>query len=189
MRLDKSITPETFAQTYWLKAELEEFCRLHKIPTSGSKADLANKIKIYLSTGEIIAAVKSSGGRQTYDNEVSLDKVISANYRSDQLHRSFFLSHIPKFKYNVAFMNWMKANKSIKKYSDAINEYNRIISLKDSGHKPDIAPQFKYNKYTRDFFAANPGLSRADCIKCWNYKKNIPGDHQYEPSDLEILNN
>ncbi len=189
MKLDQSLTPEVFTQRYWLKAELQDFCSLHKIPASGSKADLANRIEIYLSTGKIIAAVKSTSRKQTSPTEITLDKVISANYRSDQLHRSFFLSHIPKFKYNAAFMNWMKANKGIKKYRDAIAEYDKIISSKKDGAKNSIAPQFKYNMYTRDFFAANPGLTRADCIKCWNYKKSIPGDHRYEASDLEFLSN
>ncbi len=189
MRLDKNLSPEIFTQTYWLKAELQDFCRSNNIPAAGSKADLSTRIKAYLSNGLVIPADKTTTPMSASPSEISLDKMISPNYRSDQLHRSFFQSHIPNFKYNVEFMNWMKANKGLKSYSDAINEYNKIIFSKRGGTKSDISPQFKYNRYTRDFFAANPGLSRADCINCWNYKKSIPGNHQYEPSDLEVLNN
>jgi hypothetical protein len=58
---------------------------------------------------------------------------------------------------------------------------------KKSGKKIKIGKQFEYNQYTRDFFENNPSLSREDCIKCWNYKKNQIGNHKYKKDDLMIL--
>ncbi|HCC36864.1 MAG TPA: hypothetical protein DEQ14_04220 [Treponema sp.] len=81
----------------------------------------------------------------------------------------------------------MKANKGIKKYSDAVEIYDEILRDKKSGKKTIIGKQFEYNQYTRDFFADNPKLSRDDCIKCWNYKKKQIGKHVYQKADLEIL--
>jgi hypothetical protein len=42
-------------------------------------------------------------------------------------------------------------------------------------------------QYTRDFFKNNPKLTKADCIKCWYYKKQQIGKHIYEKEDLKIL--
>lgn len=53
--------------------------------------------------------------------------------------------------------------------------------------KTEIGRQFEYNTYIRDFFADNPGKSLHDAIKCWNYKKSLPGHHRYEQSDLCAL--
>jgi hypothetical protein len=84
-------------------------------------------------------------------------------------------------------MEWMEKNKGIKTYKDAIEMYNKIKIEKKSGKKNLIGAQFEYNQYTRDFFENNPGLTIKDCIKCWNYKKRIKGNHKYEKSDLDIL--
>ena len=47
--------------------------------------------------------------------------------------------------------------------------------------------QFEYNTYVRDFMAANKGRSLNDAIKCWNYKKSMPGHNRYEDSDRSVL--
>ena len=38
-----------------------------------------------------------------------------------------------------------------------------------------------------DFFEANKGRSLDDAIKCWKYKKSMPGHNRYEDSDLSAL--
>ena len=50
-----------------------------------------------------------------------------------------------------------------------------------------IDRQFEYNTYIRDFYAENTGKSLEDAIKCWKYKKSLPGHNRYEKSDLNIL--
>jgi hypothetical protein len=65
--------------------------------------------------------------------------------------------------------------------------YNEILLDKKSGKKAIIGKQFEYNQYTRDFFANNPGLSKSDCINCWNFKKKQTGSHKYEKEDLKVL--
>lgn len=187
MNLNKKISLKEFDETYWLKSDLHNFCKSNNINSIGSKEELSNKIRSYL-TGEKIPVYKQSKSiRKADSSEIELDKLISSNYANDELHRTFFKKHIANFKFNVAFMNWMKINKQLKTYSDAIIEYNKILSDKKNGKKTYIPKQFKYNRYTRDFFTDNPSLTKADCIKCWNYKKKLPGNHKYEKSDLEVL--
>jgi hypothetical protein len=67
--------------------------------------------------------------------------------------------------------------------------YNKILLDKKQGKKIEIGKQFEYNQYTRDFFNDNPGLSKEDCIECWNYKKTQKGEHKYTKEDLKIVKN
>ena len=83
-------------------------------------------------------------------------------------------------------MNWMKENPG-RSYREAIDQWNKIYLLKKKGLKWEISPQFEYNQYTRDFFKANPSASKDDAIKCWKYKKSLPGPNKYERKDLIAL--
>lgn len=50
--LTKSISLEDFQNYYWLKAELQTFCREHGLPASGSKTEITERISHYLTYGE-----------------------------------------------------------------------------------------------------------------------------------------
>ncbi len=52
-----------------------------------------------------------------------------------------------------------------------------------------IAPQFEYNTYIRDFLKDNPTLDRNKAIECWKIKKNQRGNNVYCKSDLALLKN
>ncbi len=70
--------------------------------------------------------------------------------------------------------------------NDAVAAYLVIMEEKKRG-KSEIGSQFEYNTYIRDFFADNPGLALNEAIKCWKYKKSLPGSNRYERGDLEAL--
>lgn len=63
----------------------------------------------------------------------------------------------------------------------------RIIGYLKKRSKTKIDKQFEYNTYIRDFFADNRGKSLDEAIKCWKYKKQLPGHNRYEKSDLDVL--
>lgn len=174
-----------FRRFYYLKQELVNFCRDNGLPTSGSKAELTDRIAYFLDTGKVL---KCSAKRKTAVTVGTLteDKIIEPNIVCSEKHRAFFSEKIGKgFSFNVPFQKWLKANTG-KTYGDAIRAYYRILEEKKQG-KTEIGGQFEYNTYIRDFFADNPGKSLHDTIVCWNYKKNLPGHHRYEPSDLRAL--
>ena len=52
--LTKSISLEDFQNYYWLKEELQIFCREHDLPASGSKIEIIERISHYLHTGKIL---------------------------------------------------------------------------------------------------------------------------------------
>ncbi|MDA3901292.1 MAG: DUF6434 domain-containing protein [Spirochaetes bacterium] len=186
--LNLKINPEEFLNYYWLKEELFSFCKENSLPGSGSKDELTQRIFKYLKTGEIAEPQKKRHDKPDTDNTLlSLDSLITRYYRNDENHRAFFKSQIgDHFKFNVPFMNWMKANPG-KPYRKAISEWKKIYNEKKLGRKTEISSQFQYNQYTRDFFKGNPNAKREDAIKCWKYKKSLPGHNKYEEKDLIVL--
>ena len=183
--LNKKLDAATFRSFYYLKQALADFCKESGLPTSGSKAELTDRIAYFLDTGNVL---KPSAKRKTAVNIGTLteDTVIEPNIVCSEKHRAFFCEKIGKsFSFNVPFQKWLKANAG-KTYGNAIRAYYRILEEKKQG-KTEIGSQFEYNTYIRDFFADNPGKSLHDAILCWNYKKGLPGHHRYEQSDLRAL--
>lgn len=185
-RLNKNLDSETFRSYYYLKEELVVFCRDNGIPTSGGKIELSERIAYFLDTGNVKKVTK------TKKNTVGVgiiteDTVIEPNIVCSEKHRAFFKEKIGKtFSFNVQFQKWLKANAG-KTYGAAIEAYYMILDEKKKV-KTKIDRQFEYNTYIRDFFEANNGRSLDDAIKCWKYKKSLPGHNRYEDSDLEVLN-
>ena len=184
--LNKELDAAAFRSFYYLKQELVDFCKENGLPTSGSKAELTDRIAYFLDTGNVL---KPSAKRKTAVNIGTLteDTVIEPNIVCSEKHRAFFCEKIGNgFSFNVLFQKWLKANAG-KTYGDAIRAYYRILEEKKQT-KTEIGKQFEYNTYIRDFFADNPGKSLHDAIVCWNYKKSLPGHHRYERTDLGALN-
>ncbi|MDR1954504.1 MAG: hypothetical protein LBP82_00945, partial [Candidatus Methanoplasma sp.] len=71
-------------------------------------------------------------------------------------------------------------------YGDAVEQF-RAIAERKKVSKSTIGRQFEYNTYVRDLFEDNKGLRLEDAIKCWRYKKSIPGHNRYERSDKAAL--
>jgi hypothetical protein len=51
--LTKDISIQSFIDFYWLKEELQAFCRENGISASGSKIEISDRIQAFLRTGEI----------------------------------------------------------------------------------------------------------------------------------------
>lgn len=184
-KLDKSTDIKTFRAYYWLKEELVQFCKMNSLPTSGSKAEISDRIACYLDTGMIMPVqTKRKSGVKT--PRITEETEIESGFVCSEVHRAFFKDHIgPTFTFNVPFQKWLKANAG-KTYKDAIDAYFQVIADRRRG-KSEIDRQFEYNTYIRDFFADNKGKSLEDAIRCWNYKKQLPGHHRYERTDLAAI--
>lgn len=194
-KLSKELTPNEFKSFYYLKSELIDFCKELGIFHSGNKQDLEKRIILFFKTGEISKENNQSNSKTTHQKTQNnfdnisqfLSTKISENYVCSETDRKFFKQVIGKsFSFKVEFQNWLK-NNSGKTYGDAVTEYKKIIEQKKQ-NKSKIGEQFQYNTYIRDFFEDNKDKTFSDAIKCWNYKKQLCGNHKYNRSDLEILN-
>ncbi|MEM9734737.1 MAG: DUF6434 domain-containing protein [Pseudomonadota bacterium] len=173
---------------YWLKAELEvEYQRLG-LPTGGSKAQMTERLAHFLDTDEVLKPVarrsesKFNWARETLTRET----IITDSYRNGPNVRAFFEAEYgPDFKFNIAFMAWMKDNVG-KTLGDAI-EARRAIAKREKTEKPPIPEGNQYNAYTRAFHLANPDRTAKDARTCWAWKRARPGHNRYEDGDLAAL--
>ncbi|MCR8849364.1 SAP domain-containing protein [Rossellomorea sp. SC111] len=179
--LNRDTPFETFKEYYWLKEELQTFCRHYGISASGSKIEISERVSFFLSTGEIIKPVRKSKQSAAPQETLSLDTVITEHHRCSQEVRAFFKSVIPTFHFSTYIQNYFKLNAG-KTYRDAVEEWHHEEKRKkEPAYKKEIAPQFEYNQFTRDFFAdpKNQGKKRADAIAAWNEIKKLPGSNKY----------
>lgn len=187
--LDKNISLKDFNEFYWLKRELIVFCRSVGISTSGGKIEIAERIRLYLSTGEITKTKKvKSSSTFNWNNEIlTRETIITDNYKNGENVRSFFISEIgTHFTFNVIFMKWLKENIG-KSLGDAIIEWIRIFDLKnDKNYVSEINPQFEYNRYMRAFLNDNTELSSKDAMKYWKLKRLQRGTNAYDRKDLNL---
>ncbi|BCA32682.1 cytoplasmic protein [Bacillus cereus] len=188
--LTKSISLEDFQNYYWLKAELQTFCREHGLPASGSKTEITERISHYLTTGKVLknsSVQKVSKAPLSY-KDLSLQTIITKNHRCSEDVRAFFKEKIgTNFRFTVALQKFFKENVG-KTYEDAITFwYEENERKKDPTYKTTISAQFEYNRFTRDFFEDpnNKGKAKADAIAAWNEMKAKPGSNVYVPQKVE----
>lgn len=182
--LSKSLDSRTFREYYYLKEELTDFCRENGLPVSGGKAEITERIALFLDTGSI-AAARAVKRKAPSNISIGEGSTIEPDFVCSEKHRAFFKEHIGKsFSFNTDFQKWLKGNAG-KTYREAIAAYYQIMKDRKKG-QTEIGGQFEYNAYIRDFFADNKGASLKDAIACWNYKKRLPGSKRYESVDLAV---
>jgi hypothetical protein len=190
--LNDKISTQDFQEHYWLKEELSVFCKVCGIDRTGGKAELANRIMLFLESGGVVSTKvkpnKTSTSKFNWSKEVLTgETTITDNYKNSENVRLFFLREIsPHFHFNVEFMKWAKHNTG-KTLQEAIKEWGRLFELKkDKNYHTIIEPQFEYNKYMRAFLADNHGKSIKEAIRFWKLKSAQRGTNEYERSDLDL---
>ncbi|RED11034.1 DUF6434 domain-containing protein [Pontivivens insulae] len=177
---------------YWLKEELVLHARALSLATAGGKFELLDRIAHFLDTGERLKAARRKA-RSDFDwhgATLSDETVITDSYRNSQNVRRYFKSRCgDSFKFNTAFMAWMKDNAG-KTLADAVIEYERLqVEARAPQFESRIADHNQFNQYTRDFLADNSHLGMPEVRKFWALKRALPsedGRHVYEPSDLDL---
>lgn len=179
---------------YWLKSELEAQAKATGVRATGGKYTILDRLAHFLDTGETIwpGDVRSKP-RSSFDwhsAPLTPETVITDSYRNTQNVRRFFKAHAGEsFKFNIAFMAWMKDNCG-KTLADAVAEYHRLkAEAAKPGFQSEIAHHNQFNQYTRDFLADNPEKGMDDVRKYWALKRDMPsedGRHVYHRSDLDL---
>ncbi|APH05709.1 DUF6434 domain-containing protein [Bacillus weihaiensis] len=186
--LTKDINQQEFKDYYWLKKELQAFCREHGLKQSGSKNELTEAIVSFLETGQVPTPIKkkrlSTRSRSTQSEILSLQTVITENHRCSQEVRAFFKSIIPNFHFSTHIQHYFKTHAGCT-YQDAVAAwYEEETRKKDPSYKRQIGQQFEYNQFIRDFFAdeKNRDTSKKEAIEAWKLLKSLPGHNKYQKS-------
>jgi hypothetical protein len=182
-------TPDDLQHYYWKKGDLISFCKSHLLPTQGAKADLTERIRIYLSTGDRIS-YQTRKKQKMRDSSTTLTKnTMVKNYNNDAETRKFFVEHLgKKFKFNEYLRQFTKAEKIQPNmtYGDLIDGWIAFENTRKDLNAT-IAPQFEYNQFIRDFFAHEKGATLAKAISGWKAIINKKGPRTYKFfKDMEI---
>lgn len=188
-KLNKNIDIKDFQDFYWLKKELAIFCKEIGIISVGGKIDIANRIEEYLKTGKIIKKDTKATKKQKLPKPIkpiTKDTIVGTEYRTYKEKKEFLQSIIGKhFHFTVHLLDWFKKNTSKKTYKDFVNEWHKEQKLKkDPNYKKEIAPQFEYNTYIRDFLNDNPDKTKREAIEHWKIKREMRGNNKYSKQDL-----
>lgn len=170
--LTTSITVEDFRDYYWLKAELLDFCRQQRLPTSGSKQSVTERIAHFLQTGEVLPIKSRSSSRssQAMPETFTPENVIGSGWRCSQALRAFFEAEIgPSFHYNKVMRDFIK-NEAGKTLQKAIEAWE--ADKQNPAPMTEIEPQFEYMRHMRAYFRENPEGTRAEALKAWHEKKS-----------------
>lgn len=80
---------KTFRAYYYLKEELAAFCRENRLPASGSKAALADRVARFLD-GEALPAPSSGRRKAVSSGPITRESRIEENFVCSEAHRAFF---------------------------------------------------------------------------------------------------
>ena len=109
--LTKTISLTDFQNYYWLKAELQTFCREHGLPASGSKIEITERISHYLTTGKVLktALCKSEQSSLSY-KDLSLQTIITKITAVAKRFVLFQRKIGTNFRFTVALQKFFKEN-------------------------------------------------------------------------------
>jgi hypothetical protein len=163
--LTTKISLEDFQRIYWLKTELLEFCRTHKLSTQGGKIELATRIGEYLQSGKQQRPSKKPSISTKMPTQFTRATVIGVGWRCSQALRVFFQNEIGTHFHFDQVMRDFIAQGTGKTLEEAIRLWQQ------PRQKTEIAPQFEYNRHTRAFYAANPNATRQEALVAWEAHK------------------
>ncbi len=199
-------TSAEFLQWYWLKSEMQEFCRYLGVPYSGSKFTLRDRIAHALDhSGQLRPARKASkkaarkkdrSGRSPAEEfnwaraKLTPQTKITPKISFGPHTRRFVLTQIQgKFTFYSEFMAWARANPG-KTLADAVVQWRKIdADRRNPAKQTRIAAHNMLNQYVRAFLADNPGCDFKVALKFWKLKRRCPapgGFVKYESSDLKL---
>jgi len=165
--LTRSLSATEFLRWYWLKAEMQAFCRTHGLSPSGSKTELTNRIANALS-GREVGPAPQRRSRNLMPSEFTPETVIAAGWRCTESLRAYFKSvHGPGFSFNAALREII-ANGQGKTLAEA----SAVYAATRGKPAEAIEGQFEYNRHMREFHARNPGASHQQAVEAWWAKRS-----------------
>jgi len=189
--ISRITTSTELRKWYWLKTELAAENKRLGIRSTGAKFTLLERLCHFHDTGNTVWPGDTPTLVQSrfdwHSAVLTPQTVITDSYKNTQNVRRFFKAHIdPGFKFNIQFMDWIKANTG--KTLDDAAEYWKAQQTQSTPTK--IKPHNQFNQYVRDFMQDNPSLTLSDARTAWRHKKSLPsktGRHRYEKTDLDFI--
>ena len=170
-RLSRSLKASEFLRWYWLKSELQIFCRKLEVSTSGVKTDLQKRIVAVLNGRRVPRAVKGIERGGSMPERFTPKTVIGSGWRCTKSLREHFVTvHGSGFVFNAALRDFLASGKGkTLAAASAVYESTRGKPARS------ISRQFEYNRHIREFHAHNPGATHREAVEAWWAKRSKRG--------------
>lgn len=160
-----------FQRWYWLKAELQGFCRAQGLATSGGKLQLSARIGAFLSSRPHQEALSPRPKSVAMPAVITPETIIGEGWRCSQTLRHFFESHLGAgFAFNGPLRRFIKERVG-STLADALAHYRQSLV---AGPQP-IASQFEYNTHMREYHRRHPSSPHAEAVAAWWEKRDKRG--------------
>jgi len=150
--IDSISSGQDLRKWYWRKDELAAHARNLGLSPSGAKFDILDRIAHFLDTGENLRpkapGPKPTSGFDWHRGALTPATVITDSYKNTQNVRRFFKAQCgDSFKFNIAFMEWMKSNVG-KTLEEACAAYWEIKArASQPGHETQIKRHNQFKSY------------------------------------------
>lgn len=188
---------DEFEEYYWYKDELVHICRVNRLPTSGTKTELIENIKRFLS-GKEIRDNRSKNVRRRYQSgdsqKITLDmKLIPGGFKFNKQAREFFQQY-----YRVSKFSFTKQMAAALRQAERLNDLN--MTVKDlievyeatKNTKPIQTKEertYEWNEFVKDFHKDPRTKGMENQMKVasilWNKVKVGRGSKKYHEKMLE----
>lgn len=167
--------PEEIQRWYWTQAELRQIARQLGVPVGGTKAELTARVTASLA-GEPLPGRKKPP-RSRLREPLSRDTVIPEGVVLSRELRNWFVAELgPGFRADRHMRKFLKEGAG-KTLGDAADLWTSTRGVPSGG----IEPQFELNRFTRQWWRANPDGSREQLLDAWLAYRSTPVEGRIPP--------
>lgn len=194
--MHQQLTLAQFNAHYFYKTELVSLCKQYGLPAYGTKAELNQYIRLYLS-GEPITHIKSTRKRPPHKKlttgQLSLKtKIVGSGFKFNNEAREFFANYFGvahfSFKKEMAIIkrraetthdNQLTVGDLLKLYTDMVAQ-NTQNQVRRQTHEEST---YQWNNFVKDFYASRVSAQYTNKLKVaailWHHVKNTPQSKIY----------
>ncbi|MFM9106960.1 MAG: DUF6434 domain-containing protein [Chloroflexota bacterium] len=174
--LSPGMSAAEFARWYWLKRELEPFARRLGVSAAGGKAEIAARISARLSGEPDPAGAAPRGVRERFAGDLTPETPIPRDPPLDARLRAYMTGACgPGFRFDGHMRAFFRDGQG-RTLAEAADHWRGTRSLPLG----EIARQFEYNRFAREWRSANPGAAHAALAAAWSERKRRPAEPDRE---------
>ena len=165
----ESVTAEDeLRRWYWLRTELAQLARALGVTTTGSKLELTERLADTLGGRQPPARARRVATPQLA-GPLDGTTVIPVGQRCTQQLRAYFTAAVGRgFRFDGPMRAFISSGGAT--LDQAVEHWH----LSREREPADIAPQFEYNRFTREWRADNPDGDREALLAAWRVQRNAP---------------
>ena len=158
---------------YWTRAELAAFARQLRVPATGAKLELADRLAAILDgRPPAPAPPRRPAAAGALPEPVTRATLLPPGQRcTEQLRRVLRAEIGPAFHFDRAMREFVAAADG-HSVGDAIAHWHRTRA--EAARPADIPAQFELNRFLRDWRRDHPGRTRAEALAAWREHRGRP---------------